>query len=418
MKVLWLGGKAIKDGQLKSSGGWTVTLFSQLVKFKDIEVCNIAYGNTDFFCKDENVSFQQYLIPTKYTKISQILWYKNGIPRNKELVYSIQKAIEDFAPDVIHIWGVETFIGAFSLEYLVCKFKVLIEIQGFRGLCADKYYTGLGLSDLCSMFRLAELFKPSLHPVVRRQLFKYWGGYEKKIIRGHHYINTQSEWTRGVIKVISPNAKIFRTRRILRNEFYLAKQWENNNNTHNCFSVLNEESYKCAHILLKAIAEVRKHVPDVTLKIAGIKMRKGINKGYLNYLRNLAKELKIDDIVSWEGMLTADEIINIMHESRVFVYTSSIESFCQVVAEALSIGIPVVSTDSAALREIIHHKENALAFSEGDYFQCAIHIITIMNDSNLSEYLSKNAIKIKSILTHDSISQMQLTTYKDIIQCK
>lgn len=90
--------------------------------------------------------------------------------------------------------------------------------------------------------------------------------------------------------------------------------------------------------LLYSWQNVSKIFPDWHLDIAGPD-----NNGYLNEMKNLSKELKLKN-VSFLGPLYDEYKEKKYLESKLFVLPSHSENFGMVIAEALSYGLPVITT--------------------------------------------------------------------------
>lgn len=96
--------------------------------------------------------------------------------------------------------------------------------------------------------------------------------------------------------------------------------------------------WKGVHLALRALAELRREVPDAELTIVG----DGRDRAWLE---RLARELHVDKAVSWRGWLPREEVMRIYAAHRAFVFPSLHDSGGTVVMEAMSQGLPVVCLD-------------------------------------------------------------------------
>jgi glycosyltransferase involved in cell wall biosynthesis len=94
-------------------------------------------------------------------------------------------------------------------------------------------------------------------------------------------------------------------------------------------------------ILLKAFAKLRKALPNVHLTIVG----EGEEK---NNLFKLMDKLNLKDSICFTGKLSREGVRETLQKASAFVLSSRAEACAQVVLEALSCGLPVVSTDIMA----------------------------------------------------------------------
>jgi glycosyltransferase involved in cell wall biosynthesis len=98
--------------------------------------------------------------------------------------------------------------------------------------------------------------------------------------------------------------------------------------------------------LLKAFKKVVNQKADTRLFIVGW--------GRLeNELKNLAKHLGLEQKVIFTGKLTRDQVFEVLSVSDLFVLSSHWEGFGIVLAEAMVLGKPVVSTDTDGSREVV-----------------------------------------------------------------
>jgi glycosyltransferase involved in cell wall biosynthesis len=66
---------------------------------------------------------------------------------------------------------------------------------------------------------------------------------------------------------------------------------------------------------------------------------------------HLAKELQVDDRITWKASLTQTELLRELQAADVLLLLSKSEAYGIVVAEALSAGTPCIVANTTALRE-------------------------------------------------------------------
>jgi glycosyltransferase involved in cell wall biosynthesis len=110
-------------------------------------------------------------------------------------------------------------------------------------------------------------------------------------------------------------------------------------------------------VLLRALAEARRNVPNLQLDIAG--------RGPLEpALRALAKELGIDDAVRFLGFVSP--VQRAIEEAAIVVVPSMGEGFGMVALEAMERGRPVVAADIGGLGELVEHEVTGLLVPPGE----------------------------------------------------
>ncbi|MBC7263905.1 MAG: glycosyltransferase family 4 protein [Chloroflexi bacterium] len=98
--------------------------------------------------------------------------------------------------------------------------------------------------------------------------------------------------------------------------------------------------------LLCAFALVRKALPSARMMVVG-------DGPEATALRRKASELGISEAVEWAGNIPYQQLASYYSKASVFVLPSVYESFGRVLIEALSFGVPVVSTDTEGGTEIV-----------------------------------------------------------------
>lgn len=412
IKVLWFCNALFSDKSPNSSGTWLYSMSEALINTGEIDLYNITQGKVKELVRRDYGSIKQWVVPkTKQRRLSNDL-------SNTYLVQNIQEIVEYVKPDIIHIWGTEVYWGLLTARNYICG-PTILEIQGLK-YAIEKYYTaGLSVLDvlMCTGFREVLIPTSSIH--WSKYNFKRWGQFEKEIIAGHKYISTQSNWSRAHIKSIYPTATIIKTLLSLRPEYIRAGKWVLDKAEPNHIFTLASATtpYKGLHVLVDAMAILKKQHPTIKLTIAGTTPKRGIKKaGYTKWLERKIKHYNLTDNVSFTGHLNAEEIILELKKARVFIHPSFVESYSLALDEALSIGMPTVASFSGAMPEMATHEHSALFYTPGDAVMCANAIERILNDDVLADKLSENAYKARSDKNSRDIAQLQLSIYKEILE--
>jgi len=130
--------------------------------------------------------------------------------------------------------------------------------------------------------------------------------------------------------------------------------------------------------LLKAMPRILSRLPNAKLVIVGT--------GPLqNWLKNLAKRLKVEGSVIFTGALPRIE--GILKTFSVFVLCSKSESFGISILEAMKAHVPVIATQVGGIPEIIIHNHNGILVEPGDSKRLAAAIMKLLNDKKLQRKL-------------------------------
>lgn len=132
--------------------------------------------------------------------------------------------------------------------------------------------------------------------------------------------------------------------------------------------------------------------PDWKLVIVGGDAKK---QNLSEELNQLVHELGAEDYIYLEG--EQEDIDSYYRKSKIFAFTSSSEGFPNVIGEALSAGLPVVSYDCVAgPADMIEDGKNGFLIPEGDENAFKSKLSLLMQSGNLRKELNRNSrIKIK-----------------------
>ncbi len=106
---------------------------------------------------------------------------------------------------------------------------------------------------------------------------------------------------------------------------------------------------KGLEILLPAFKEFVARYPETILKLITPSEPVSI----YNRLNRQIDKLGVEKNVIWESNLKRKEIETELYQSSCVVIPSHSEGFCFVAAESAALGVPVISSDKAALKEVV-----------------------------------------------------------------
>ena len=140
--------------------------------------------------------------------------------------------------------------------------------------------------------------------------------------------------------------------------------------------------------LIKAfhILKNRNKNKKIKLRIAG--------KGSMEKeLKELCKNLNIEENVEFLGFVSPEEVPNVFNSLDVAVFPSFVESFGVAAVEAQSCGIPVIVSDADGLMEATKPGYSSLVFKRGNITELADKLEKLLLDNNLRFDMGKNARK-------------------------
>lgn len=140
-------------------------------------------------------------------------------------------------------------------------------------------------------------------------------------------------------------------------------------------------------LAIHTLYEVRKSYHDATLTMIGP------DKGELASAKKLIMEYGLQEAVIVTGPVPNDQLFRHFHNNRVYLNTTSYESFGVAVMEAAACGTPIVSSNVGELPYLWTHDENILFAEKLDAISFAEQICRIFEDKKLAQKLSVNARK-------------------------
>jgi glycosyltransferase involved in cell wall biosynthesis len=119
-------------------------------------------------------------------------------------------------------------------------------------------------------------------------------------------------------------------------------------------------------------------------------------------LKELAASLPVQGKIIFLGNLKNDDLIEADSSKRILLMASSQEGFPMAIAEALSVAVPVISTDTGDISRFLKSNENGfllpIAFDDEEYIKS---IETILGDY---DRFSKNALASASVFKAEEVA--------------
>jgi glycosyltransferase involved in cell wall biosynthesis len=133
--------------------------------------------------------------------------------------------------------------------------------------------------------------------------------------------------------------------------------------------------------LLRALARVRRDLPDVRLLIVGRDAFGAHGGSFTEELKTLARELGVADRVVFTG--ERSDIPRMMSACDVFALPSLEEPFGLVFLEAMAMQRPVVALGDGGTPEVVEHGRSGLLSRAGDIDALSDNIVTLLKDREL-----------------------------------
>ena len=170
--------------------------------------------------------------------------------------------------------------------------------------------------------------------------------------------------------------------------------------------LLELEHKKGVPYLLNALALLRKHRKDWILHIVGD------GPARLEYER-MAEAIGLDDKVVFHGLKTKGEVAEFMRNADLFVLPSPWENMPCVLIEAMASGLPIVSTLTGGIPEIVHEGVGILIPPE-DAARLSDALAQML--SSLNEFDRRTVAQKALAYSSESIGKLIHSIYKDCLR--
>jgi glycosyltransferase involved in cell wall biosynthesis len=140
---------------------------------------------------------------------------------------------------------------------------------------------------------------------------------------------------------------------------------------------------KGIYTLLQAFTKVVHRFPAATLICGG--------DGEIDLVEKRAEELGIRNSVELVGWVDGSEKLRLLQSSTIYVLPSFAEGVPISVLEAMSAGLPIVSTTVGGIPDVVTAGEDGLLIAPGDVVALASAICALLENEDLRNRLGRNA---------------------------
>lgn len=369
-----------------SSGQWLNAELENSYKKRGLELVVCTSGNAYEELIDENI---KYVVVPHGTVVS----YKC----NEENIDYWKSLLESEKPDAILVWGTEYLIGQCVLLANNHKIKSCIYIQGVMSSIAENYRGGLSNSTISRFSTFIERLR---HTTVfdKEKAMRVKASQEKSSIELAEGVIVENHWAAERYLSMNPDLRLFWNRLPI-NPIFTKYSWsEKDYKEHSIITTAAGYPLKGLHFLLEALVYVKKIYPDVNLVIPGpdIVHAKGLisrikQSGYGKYLLKLIARYELDSNISFVGILSPNKYAEMMSRSEIFISASAVENHCSALREAMTIGVPCISSRVGGVSFYAKHKENSLLYAYNKPHELAEQIVQLFSSSKLKQQISLNA---------------------------
>lgn len=407
MRILWFTNtpslyRKSKDGY--NGGGWISSLEELIGKDDRIEQLGVCFFDIENnkVTRDKTVYYPINLS----NKISNKLkFHFNHKSFQKAELKRFAEVIEDFKPDIIHIFGTE---NAFGLISKYSDIPVIIHLQGILiPYLNASDLPGVGKFEYLKHYNLKEF-----RSKYRSNLFFKRGSIREKEIFLHckNYMG-RTGWDKNIIKIFSPGSNYFHCDEILRSPFYKAQIWEFKKRDKMILTTtISLTEYKGFDLILKT-AKLLKDEFHLNFEWNVI----GVSK--YSFWEKQTKIKATDVNVSLRGIVDANNLIKYLSDSDIFIHPSYIDNSPNSVCEAQLLGLPVISTNVGGISSLIESEKEGILVPTNDPYTLACKIIELRNNTSKAISIGKTA-RERALKRHDveNITERNIEIYNTILK--
>lgn len=247
------------------------------------------------------------------------------------------------------------------------QIKVIIRESGM----ADRKSIKIKLTDILFNFLTYKIIAVS--KLVEKSLIKYQYFYRKKMV----VINNGVE----IIATLKDTEKILSNKKDEQVIFLNVGSMQNNN--------------KGQMSLVEVFKDIYEHYPKLNLFLwlVGDGAQRPL-------LEKKVKEFNLNKVISFFGVLNHEKLNKVYQEADVFVLNSKKEGCPNVVLEAMSFALPVVTARVGGIDEMIEDQKTGLVFPIGNKLEMKKRLLSLIESKNHRLVLGRNGYNfIKHNLT-------------------
>lgn len=137
-------------------------------------------------------------------------------------------------------------------------------------------------------------------------------------------------------------------------------------------------------LALDALVDLRRDVPGVKLVIVGGGPRS-------DALRDHARAIGVEDAVVFTGKIPYDETMSYLRKADVLAHPTLIDNCPAVIQEAMSLGVPIVTTPVGGIPELVQSEQTALFAPASDGAEFGRQLRRALTDRTLTQRITRAA---------------------------
>jgi len=298
--------------------------------------------------------------------IHRVHWGKIRFFSTVFFLFEVFFCLKSIQPDIVHV----QHIGFGSIPAYFSK-KLLKKPYIVYGRGSDVYYMSFFMRIISKFFLKHAVKVIALTADMKRELQKIYYGE---------------------ILVIPNGVELDNYKNLQKQDFQV-------NNKKIIIFVGSLRPVKGLEYLIKAMEIIHVEMENTILMIIGDgEERKSLEK--------LVLKLHLENVVTFIGEIPNENIPSYLVQGDVFVLPSLSEGFPNVLLEAMAAGLPIVTTNTKGLSDIIRNEENGYLVEPKNPQQLAEKLLMVLNNSTQSKKFSNN-----------NLDEVKKYSWKNVVIC-
>ena len=160
--------------------------------------------------------------------------------------------------------------------------------------------------------------------------------------------------------------------------------------------------------LILALPKILKSFPKTTLTVIG-------KSPSNSEVSKIIDKLDLNNIISFRSGISEDEIVHLYHSSEIAVIPSLYEGFGFGAGEAMACGVPLISTHSGGLKEVVGESAVEIMPSSAEEIEKAV-INLFKNREKMKELSKKGRQRMESKFDWKLAASSYESSFKDVIK--
>ncbi len=167
---------------------------------------------------------------------------------------------------------------------------------------------------------------------------------------------------------------------------------------------------KGAKEVLFAINILKKEYPNIKCLMIGRYSR--FDYDYEKFI----KDNNLQNNITILGNTSHDKIFEYLKKSKVFVNPTHLEMYSHTLTEAMSVKLPVISSDVGGNPELVDHKENGFIIKSTDYNSLAKYIDFLLKNPGIAKKMGEKGYKkVKEEFSENQMVEKYINLYNKFL---